>query len=106
MSVQLSDDLLETTNRGVAALVLLELIPDWEFWTVIGWTRAEMAAILPLQNPLDDEKVVMASVAFGNLLGYPHRKMADVEFSMQRNVQQIRDANETLLALSYRDRNH
>ena len=79
-------EVLETDRanvlRCIRAIVEGPFIPDWEFSTVMGFTRDEMAGWLATDpQAFDETGLWMAIAAMNNLSGYPH-KMNEKVFEM------------------------
>ena len=68
---------LEILQRGLHLLTVDEsIIPDWEFSTLMGDSRAELAAMLDRWPPADGDASLIQN-GLNNLLGYPHDHRAD-----------------------------
>ena len=80
MSLQtLTDDEKRVVFECLRASVEGPFFPDWEFHTLFGLDRREVAAIVAAVPNIDDseERVSLAiHNAMGNLLGYPHGEAA------------------------------
>jgi hypothetical protein len=62
-------------QRCLRAAVEGPFFPEWEFQTLFGLTRAEVARVLlawPDVDDRDEEVDLAVHNSLGNLLGYPH----------------------------------
>lgn len=91
MSVELSDESLAKLNAALRAFVDLDLIEEWEFQTIIGDTKAEYVARLPLPAQLSDEERSIAIVGLGNVLGYPHGRDKEFERASGCRMADVRE---------------
>ena len=65
----------QTIADSLRASVEGPFFPDWEFSSLFGLERSEVAVILrawPDVDPADERVRLAVSNALGNLLGYPH----------------------------------
>jgi len=69
----LSPDDLEVVRQCLLATVGGPFLPDWEFQTLMGLTRAEITDIAT-SWPSDERQFVAVNNALNNLLGYPHKQ--------------------------------
>jgi len=76
----MGQDLYKPLNEALAAAARGPFFPDWEFESLFGLSRAEVAAavgsIAEPTNSTHAQRVALAG-AVTNLLGYPHGCEAD-----------------------------
>jgi hypothetical protein len=73
--VDLTPREVEVVGRCLRAPAEGPFFPDWEFHTLFGLERAEVAAIVarwPLADDRDADVRLAINNSFNNLLGYPH----------------------------------
>jgi hypothetical protein len=104
--MNLDANLAAVIDGSIRLLATSDLIDDWEFQTVVGESREEMQARLPVSNPVSAEDLRTGIVALGNLLGYPRGRMAMVEREMGRNEAELRAALDQMHALMANDAIH
>lgn len=66
----------EVVRQCLHAAVAGPFIPDWEFHTLFGRERQEVAAVLARWPDVDDSRrddLVAVNNSMNNLLGYPHK---------------------------------
>jgi len=68
-------ELVAIRNKAIKAIVEGPFIEDWEFQTLVGVSRAELAASVNGGSTKSDlsEPSLIRNIAI-NLLGYPHGK--------------------------------
>src|SRR4051812_12407265 len=80
MSLQtLTDDEKRVVFECLRAAAVGPFFPDWEFHTLFGLHRHEVAQIvaaIPVIDDADESVSLAINNAFANLLGYPHRQPA------------------------------
>ena len=73
-----TDDDRRIIGEALKAAVEGPFFPEWEFQTIFGLTRAEVAEVDHSWPDVDDDRVFLAvGGALNNLTGYPHRKEQD-----------------------------
>ncbi len=75
--------------------------PDWEFGTLLGFSREDVAAIAqrwPNGFPAQDDVRRAAIATMNNLLGYPHDLMDDVTKMTGASECELRDVLDRLVA--------
>jgi hypothetical protein len=78
----LTTDEREVVRRSLVAAVEGPYFPDWEFPTLFGVTRAQVADVLrgwPIVDESRDFVRLAINNALGNLFGYPHGKTSQLE---------------------------
>jgi hypothetical protein len=86
---QLVTSCLDAVARG-------PYIPDWEFQTLIGLSRAgvsEVAATWP--HVVGADTFLVVNNALNNLLGYPHGQWSDLALVLGADERAVADALET-----------
>jgi hypothetical protein len=89
--------------RCLRAAVEGPFFPDWEFHTLFGLKRSEVAALLarwPALDDSDDEVRCAIGNSLNNLLGYPHgipleEWVGESESEVERISQKWRHATES-----------
>ena len=78
----LTPDERELVRRSLVAAVEGPYFPDWEFQTLFGVKRAEVADVVRKWPAVDESRDVARLAidnALANLLGYPHGRTAQLE---------------------------
>lgn len=77
--IDLTDREIATVRQSLAAAARGQFFPDWEFQTLIGWSRHSVSAIAtswPAGTPTDQDAIDVAVSVIGNLVSYPHGCMS------------------------------
>ena len=93
---------METIRRSLRATVDGSFFPDWEFETLIGFSRDEIRAVYDAWPPQTFDRdgfgcAVIASL--NSLIGYPHGKDAELIAYIPEGREAIRTALDHLTAL-------
>jgi hypothetical protein len=78
----LTADEREVVRRSLVAAAEGRYFPDWEFQTLFGVTRVQVAEVLRAWPAIDESReFVQLAInnTFSNLLGYPHGKTGQLE---------------------------
>ena len=78
----LTPDERELVRRSLVVAIEGPYFPDWEFQTLFGVTRAEVAEVVRKWPAVDETRDVARLAidnALANLLGYPHGRTAQLK---------------------------